>query len=202
MRMNRAVFLDRDGVINSLVYHRDKGIIDSPFTVGQFKIIPGARRAISKLKRLRLKVVVVSNQPGIAKGHFTMRTLGRMTDKMRRSLAAGGADVDGIYYCLHHPSARIRKYRSRCSCRKPRPGLLIRAAREMRLNLRNSFMIGDNISDMEAGKAAGCTTLFIGNWKCDHCRFMRAKKVTPDHIAVDVADAAAIIQKRLLEGRY
>lgn len=193
MRKERAVFLDRDGVINSVVYHRERGIIDSPFTVRQLKLIPGAASAIKKLNRLGLKVVVVSNQPGIAKGHFTTGTLKLMTEKMRKSLAAKGACVNGVYYCLHHPSARINKYRVRCSCRKPRPGLLIQASGEMRLDLRNSFMIGDNLSDIEAGGAAGCSTIFLGDWKCDRCRFMRARKIKPDHIAADIMEAVKII---------
>jgi len=193
-----GVFLDRDGVINSLVHKR--GVIDSPFTIRQFRLLPGVGTAVRRLNRLGLKVVVVSNQPGVAKGNFTAGALREMTEKMERGLRRSGARLDGIYYCLHHPQARIKKYRARCVCRKPMPGLLVRASREMGLDLRTSFMVGDNLTDIEAGKAAGCTTLFIGDWKCDICRHMKTKKVKPDHIARDIMDAVRIV-KKIVSGR-
>ena len=115
-----AVFLDRDGVLNRIIHHREIGVIDTPFTVAQFKLLPGAAEAVRRINRLGLKAVVVSNQPGIAKGHYTRRTLQAMTDKMIRLLARRGARLDGVYYCLHHPRAVVRAYRSRCACRKPR----------------------------------------------------------------------------------
>lgn len=193
-----GVFLDRDGVINSLVHKR--GVINSPFSARQFRLLPGVGTAVRRLNRLGLKVVVVSNQPGVAKGNFTAGALREMTEKMERGLLRSGARLDGVYYCLHHPQASLRRYRIRCHCRKPRPGLLRRAARELDINLRCSFMVGDNLTDIEAGKAVGCTTVFIGNWKCDVCRFMKAKKEEPDFIARDIADAVTII-KKYISGR-
>jgi D-glycero-D-manno-heptose 1,7-bisphosphate phosphatase len=202
MKMNkhRAVFLDRDGVLNRLVYQRRAGIIDSPFTARQFKLLPGAAAAVKKLNRLGLKTVVVSNQPGIAKGNFTSAMLDEMTRKMERDLGRQGARLDGIYYCLHHPQAASIRYRKRCRCRKPKPGLLRIAAKALNIDLRQSFMVGDNLTDVEAGKAAGCTTIFMGDWKCDWCRFMHAKKATPDYIVMDIATAVKTVQK-CLSGR-
>ena len=196
-RNSMGVFLDRDGVINRIIYHRDIGVIDTPFTVGQFELLPGAAGAIRRLNRLGVKVVVVSNQPGIAKGHFDRKTLDAMTEKMRRSLSRGGARLDGIYYCLHHPRAVKAAYRKRCACRKPRPGLLKKAARDLGIDLARSFMVGDSISDIQAGRAAGCRTLFLGNWKCDLCSFMQAKKVEPDFIVRDILGAARLIEKQV-----
>jgi len=193
MKKYRAVFLDRDGVINSLVHK--SGVIDSPFSARQFKLLPGVGIAVRRLNRLGMKIVVVSNQPGVAKGNFTAAALREMTEKMERGLGRAGARVDGIYYCLHHPQALLRRYRSQCRCRKPRPGLLLRGARELNIDLRRSFMVGDNLTDIEAGKAAGCATIFVGGWKCDQCRFMKEKKNAPDHIAADIMDAVTIIQK-------
>ncbi|MCX6353693.1 MAG: HAD family hydrolase [Candidatus Aureabacteria bacterium] len=193
MKKYRAVFLDRDGVINSLVHKR--GAVDSPFSARQFKLLPGAGMAIRKLNRLGVKVAVVSNQPGVAKGNFTAAALREMTEKMERGLGRAGARVDGVYYCLHHPQALLRRYRSQCRCRKPKPGLLLQAAKELTINLRQSFMVGDNLTDIEAGKAAGCATIFVGSLKCDQCRFMRAKKAMPDYIAADIMDAVRAIQK-------
>ena len=192
---NIAVFLDRDGVLNRLIYHREAGIVDSPFSARQFKLLPGAAEAVRELNRLGLAVAVISNQPGIAKGHFTRRDLDEMTAKMERGLAARGARLDGVYYCLHHPEARKARYRARCGCRKPRPGLLREAAGKLGVGLRRSFMVGDSIVDVQAGKAAGCTTVYLGNWKCDICRHMRAKKVKPDYIVPDLPAAVRLIRR-------
>lgn len=195
MRKARAIFLDRDGVLNRIIHHRDIGVIDTPFTVTQFRLMPGASETVRRINRLGLKAIVVSNQPGVAKGYFSRRTLRAMTEKMVRALARGGACLDGVYYCLHHPCAVVRAYRARCTCRKPLPGLLRKAACELGIDLASSFMVGDSISDIQAGKAAGCTTIFIGDWKCDICRYMRAKKVEPDYIARDILDAVRIVEK-------
>jgi D-glycero-D-manno-heptose 1,7-bisphosphate phosphatase len=194
-RKNRAVFLDRDGVLNRIVYHRDIGVIDTPFTVGQFTLLPGAARAIREINRLGLKAIVVSNQPGIAKGHFSHRTLDEMTSKLERNLKRAGARLDAIYYCLHHPHAVKRAYRKRCACRKPNPGLLKQAARKFNIALKDSFIIGDSITDIQAGKRAGCRTVLLGNFKCDLCKFMHAKKVKPDYIACDIIHAVALIRE-------
>lgn len=199
MAKHRAVFLDRDGVLNHLVYQRRTGIIDSPFTASQFKLLPGAGTAIKRLNRLGLKTVVVSNQPGIAKGNFTSAALEGMTRKMEKELGRQGARLDGIYYCFHHPQATSLRYRKRCRCRKPKPGLLEKAARELGIDLRQSFMAGDNLTDVEAGESAGCTTIFIGDWKCDWCRFMKKRNCAPDHIVPDLTAASKLIAK-ILEG--
>jgi D-glycero-D-manno-heptose 1,7-bisphosphate phosphatase len=197
MKNRRAVFLDRDGVLNRLVYQRRTGMVDSPFTARQFKLLPGAGAAVRKLNRLGLKTVVVSNQPGVAKGNFTAAALDGMTRKMDRELGRQGARLDGIYYCLHHPQAAPTRYRKRCRCRKPKPGLLRDAARALDIDLRQSFIVGDNLTDIEAGKSAGCTTIFIGDWKCDWCRFMRERNRTPDHIVPDLPAASRLIAKIL-----
>jgi D,D-heptose 1,7-bisphosphate phosphatase len=200
MKKQRAVFLDRDGVINRIVYHRELGIIDTPFTVGQFRLLPGVAQAIRKINRLGLKAVVVSNQPGIAKRHFSHKTLVDMTKKMERAMKRGGAYLDAIYYCLHHPQAVNPAYKRRCPCRKPNPGLLKRGAEELKIDLKSSFLVGDGIPDIQAGRRAGCRTILIGNWKCDLCKLMEAKKLKPDYIASDILDAIRFIEKNLKIG--
>jgi histidinol-phosphate phosphatase family protein len=197
MKGSAAVFLDRDGVLNRILYHRDIGVIDTPFTAGQMRLLPRAAEAVKKINGLGLKAVVVSNQPGIAKGHFDSRTLRAMTEKMVRSLKRGGARLDGIYYCLHHPEAVDPSHRRACSCRKPQPGLLKKAARELDIDLSASFMVGDSIADIQAGAKAGCTTILIGRMKCDLCRLMQDEKVEPDHVVPDVLTAAKLIANLL-----
>ncbi|MFC1988432.1 D-glycero-alpha-D-manno-heptose-1,7-bisphosphate 7-phosphatase, partial [Chloroflexota bacterium] len=141
--MNRAVFLDRDGVINELVYFEEPGIIDSPFTVEQLRLFPWVGEAINSLTEAGYKVSIVSNQPGIAKGHLSQPTFEKIEQKMKGDLLQNGASVDGEYYCFHHPDAMIDSLRINCECRKPKPGLLFRAARELNVDLSQSWMVGD-----------------------------------------------------------
>ena len=197
MATRRAVFLDRDGVINPLIYHRDAGIVDSPFTARQFTLLPRAGRAIRLLNDLGLPVVVVSNQPGIAKRHFTASTFHLINAKLRAAVASAGARLDGVYYCLHHPESKVRSLGVRCACRKPRIGLLTRAARELGLDLERSYMVGDGLSDMEAGLRAGCRTIFIGKWKCEHCQFIRPPASRPALQAGNLWEAAQLIRSEL-----
>ncbi|MBS1849817.1 MAG: HAD family hydrolase [Acidobacteria bacterium] len=193
----RAVFLDRDGVINPLIYHRDAGIVDSPFTLAQFRILPGVPRAIRLFNRLGLAVVVVSNQPGVAKKHFGVSLLRQFNAKLTAELAPWGAHIDAIYYCLHHPDSRVAELRKRCLCRKPGTGMLRRAARELHLALASSYMVGDGLTDIEAGSRAGCRTVFIGRWKCEHEAFIRPRSLRPDLIAPDLWRAARLIRTDL-----
>jgi D-glycero-D-manno-heptose 1,7-bisphosphate phosphatase len=192
-----AVFLDRDGVINPLIYHRDVGIVDSPFTPAQFTVLPRVPKAIRLLNDMELAVVVVSNQPGIAKGHFSLQTLRKFDRKLRAVLARAGAHLDATYYCLHHPDATNKKYRKRCSCRKPGPGMLLRAARELNLSLKDCYMVGDGLTDIEAGNRAGCRTIFVGRWKCEHCNFIRPTNLRPTFAAKDLWEAVSLIHSEL-----
>jgi D-glycero-D-manno-heptose 1,7-bisphosphate phosphatase len=192
-----AVFLDRDGVINPLIYHPDHGIVDSPFTLSQFTLMPGVARAIRLLNDLGLIVVVVSNQPGIAKRHFSAEMLRSFDRKMKNALKRHGAHVDAVYYCIHHPQAAIRKYRQVCPCRKPRPGMLKQAAHDLNLSLPDSFMVGDGLTDIEAGHRAGCRTIFVGRWKCEHCQFIRPSSLRPNLIAKDLWEASQLIRAQL-----
>ncbi len=193
----RAVFLDRDGVINPLIYHRDAGIVDSPFTVNQFTVFPCVPKAIRVLNDMGVAVVVVSNQPGIAKGHFTLQTLRAFDRKLQAALARAGAHIDATYYCLHHPDAINKKYRTRCSCRKPRPGMLRQAGRDLNLSLNECYMVGDGLTDIEAGSRAGCRTVFIGRWKSEHCHFIRPASLRPTLVAKDLREAVSLIRAEL-----
>jgi histidinol-phosphate phosphatase family protein len=183
-------------VINRILYHRELSIIDTPFTVKQFKLLPKAASAIRLLNRCGLKVFVVSNQPGVAKGHFDYRTLEGMNRKLARALGRERARLDGIYYCLHHPQARLRRLRRICSCRKPRIGLLLQAAREHGVDLKRSYMVGDGLTDIQAGRKAGCVTIFVGNWKADICQFMAKRGVKPDAVAGSLWEAARLVFRR------
>jgi D,D-heptose 1,7-bisphosphate phosphatase len=191
--MNRAIFLDRDGVLNELVYHQEQEVIDSPFTVRQFKLLPGVAEAIKLIRQAGYLSVVVSNQPGIAKGQMTVAMFAQIKKKMKTELGQAEASVDGEYYCLHHPEAVVDELRGNCDCRKPAPGLLLKAAQDMNIDLGQSWLVGDNLSDIKAGKSAGCRTVLIGKMKCELCRLMEEQKATPDHISVNLLEAAKYI---------
>lgn len=193
--MDSAVLLDRDGVINELIYYPEHEIIDSPFTVGQFKLRPGVAQAIKPLNQRGYKVIVVSNQPGVAKNHFTLETLRAMDAKMKAELSAQGASVDGIYYCLHHPEGENSQYRATCACRKPQPGLLLQAAREFGLDLGQCYMVGDSLTDIKAGKEVGCRTLLISRMKCELCQLMDEEGIKPDAIVSDLMEAERAIAR-------
>ncbi|MBN2097982.1 MAG: HAD family hydrolase [Dehalococcoidia bacterium] len=194
--MNKAVFLDRDGVVNRLIYHQESGIIDSPFVVSQFQLLPGVGEAISRLNTLGYKVIVVTNQPGIAKNHFSLDTLQRMHRLMQDELKASRAVLDGIYYCPHHPEGENPAYRMVCQCRKPAPGLLMRAAQDFHLNLAECYLVGDSLTDIQAGQRAGCRTVLLGKMKCEVCNLMDEQRVKPDAIAGSLAEAVTLILTR------
>ena len=128
--MRPAVFLDRDGTINEQM-----GYINH---LSRFRLLPRAGEAIRLLNEQNIPVVMVSNQSGVARGYFPISLLEEVHDKMRQMLARQGAHVDGIYVCPHHPQAELSEYAMQCDCRKPKPGLLIRAARELGLDLVHS----------------------------------------------------------------
>jgi len=197
--MRKAALLDRDGVINSYVYNPDFGTIDSPSSPDQFELLPGVGDAVARLNRLGLLVVVISNQPGIAKGKFTPALLDRVTSKMRGSIAERGGKLDAIYYCLHHPEASLSAYRMRCECRKPRPGLLLRAARELHIDLENAYMIGDGITDIQAGIAAGTKTIYVGQRKEYVMDAFEKHSIQPDCYVPSLEGAVTVIEEQIKE---
>ena len=144
--MNRCVFLDRDGTIA-----KDVPYCPSP---EQFELLPGAGEGIRQLNTVGFKVILITNQSGIGRGYFTEAALGLVHEKMKADLAISGAHLDGIYYCPHHPD-------DNCDCRKPKPKLILLAAQEHDIDLKQSYFVGDTADDIAAGKAAGCKTFLI-----------------------------------------
>lgn len=192
---NKAIFLDRDGVVNEIVYHKEMGIIDSPFTADQIKVFPDVGKAINKLKKIGYKIILVSNQPGIAKDHFDLEMFYKMQKKIQSELKKQDTELDAEYYCLHHPYAKNKKYKIECDCRKPKPGMLIKAAKDHNIDLAKSWMIGDGIWDISAGQSAGCKTILIGRLKCDLCKYMEDENVKPDYIKPNLYKASLIIEQ-------
>jgi D-glycero-D-manno-heptose 1,7-bisphosphate phosphatase len=190
----RAALLDRDGVINALVYHQEAGIVDAPFTREQFELLPRVPAAIRALNDLGLRVAIVSNQPGIAKGHLKARMLKTFERMMIAGIRKEGGHIDRIYYCLHHPEAKVAKLRQRCRCRKPETALLEQAAADLQVSLSECYMIGDGIPDLLAGSRAGCRNIFVGRWKCEICQFTEAPHLRPAFVAKDLWEAVELIR--------
>lgn len=181
---NTAVFFDRDGTLIN-----DPGYLNHP---DQVQLLDGAAEALRELKGLGYQTVVVSNQSGVARGIVTEEMLEKIHERLRELLAAKGASLDKIYYCPHHPDGVIDEYRKDSDWRKPRPGMLLAAAREMDIDLAKSWMIGDTERDVEAGRSAGCRTILISTTRSE---YGYPEKSRPDHVAVNMREAVNIVKK-------
>jgi D,D-heptose 1,7-bisphosphate phosphatase len=148
-----AVFLDRDGTINEEIGYMDR--------LEKLRLIPGAAEAIRLINESGLKTVVVTNQSGVARGMFDEGLVHQVNARLREMLRAEGAAIDGIYFCPHHPTAGREDYLRACDCRKPAPGLLLRAAEDLQIDLARSYMVGDTIKDIEAGTRAGAKGILV-----------------------------------------
>jgi D,D-heptose 1,7-bisphosphate phosphatase len=176
----KAVFLDKDGTL----------IEDIPYNVDPQKIrlTPGAVEALSLLHENGYALIVVSNQSGVARGMFPERALREVERSLRCQLAAYDVPLAGFYYCPHHPEGSVDCYAVACRCRKPAPGMLRRAAAELGIDLAESWMIGDILDDIEAGRLAGCRTMLIDNGNETEWRPGRLRQ--PHHRGADLAEAA------------
>jgi D-glycero-D-manno-heptose 1,7-bisphosphate phosphatase len=148
-----AVFLDRDGTINV-----EKNYLIDPT---EFDFIPGVPEALKKLQDAGYLLVVVTNQSGVARGYFSEAQVSKLHEYMLDLLSEAGVALAGIYICPHHPTAGVGDYRLDCNCRKGKPGMLHRAARDLNIDLQKSFMVGDKTADIQAGQAAGCKTILV-----------------------------------------
>ena len=171
----RAVFLDRDGVLNANIERYGRPV--APWRLEDFKILPRVPEAVSELKRAGFVIVVVTNQPDIATGRTSLTTLVAMHDELRRRVA-----IDEIRVCPHVDA-------DACACRKPKPGMLVDAAADHSITLERSWLVGDRWRDIAAGHAAGCRSILVGNWDGDVPLGMR-----PAHVRVkSLPDAVTVI---------
>ena len=156
--MRPAVYLDRDGVLVA-----DTDLLTRP---EEFRILPGVPESLARLHRHGFALVVVSNQPVVARGLITEAEVVALHDHLQALLSQAGAPrLEGWYFCPHHPDATLSQFRAACDCRKPQPGLLLRAAQDQGLDPAASFMVGDRITDIIAGARAGCRTVLVRTGK-------------------------------------
>jgi histidinol-phosphate phosphatase family protein len=181
-QLRSAVFLDRDGTINREVTH-----LKSP---DQVELLPGTAAAIRRLNRSGTLAVVVTNQPVVARGDVSLEGLGRIHARLESQLGAGGAFLDGLYFCPHHPDkgfpGEVPELKGHCNCRKPEPGLIDKACRDLGIGRNDSWMVGDTTSDVEAGRRAGLRTVLL---RSGHAGTDAKHATRPDYTAPDLADA-------------
>jgi D-glycero-D-manno-heptose 1,7-bisphosphate phosphatase len=195
MKKNTAVFLDRDGVINEEV-----GYLDS---LDKLKVIPSAYEAIKSINESGMKAVVITNQAGIAKGLFTEEFVEKTNAYLQAILSQRGAYIDNFYYCPHHPTEGKEPYRQICDCRKPAPGMLLRAAQDLNIDLKKSYFVGDRFRDMEAAKKAEVTGILVktgygSELMQDNGPDLATDESKPDFIAADILEAVRWILDRLI----
>lgn len=187
----KAAFLDRDGVLNEIVYNEDIEQMDSPLKPDQLKLIEGAAEAVQALKDAGYYVFVVTNQPAAAKGKAKLETLFDINRRLRE-LVPG---IDDVFVCFHHPKgssfSKEKELIGQCDCRKPKTGLIRQAWLKYAVDMQASFMAGDSFTDVECATAAGLKAVFIGDFKCDAC--IRLKEKKPDIIAPDLLSAVKMI---------
>ena len=191
-RMNPAVFLDRDGVLVEDV--------DLLTRAEDFVILDGVPRALDCLKRAGFRLVVISNQTVVARGLATENDVRALNVRLQQLLEqACGVRLDAWYFCPHHPNATLPAYRVNCDCRKPKPGLLLRAAREHALDLAASFAVGDRITDIIAGTRAGCRTILVQTGKHLDLPIQTGEpldlSIEPDYTCADLEAATRWILK-------
>ena len=191
----RAIFVDRDGVLNDLVYDEEEGRTSSPVSAKELRVFPFVAESVKKLKGMGFLIIVISNQPGVAKRQFTQAELKRMSSKIGRELASKGTSLDAEYYCLHSPDGLVKELRVTCECRKPKPGLLLKAAKEMSIDLPGSYFVGDGLIDVEAGKKAGCKTILVGHMTTFLAKMIEERDAAPDYMVHTLKDVPALLAK-------
>lgn len=178
--MQRAVFLDKDGTL----------IDDVPYNVdpARIRLAPGAAEGLPRLHAAGYRLIVISNQSGIARGYFPEEALQAVHDRLLQLVGELGVPLDGFFYCPHHPEGTVPAYAVACDCRKPEPGLIRLAAREQEIVLEESWFIGDILDDIEAGRRAGCRTVLIDNG--NETEWKRSPLRRPHLVVRDLEDAA------------
>ena len=179
---HRAIFLDKDDtIIPNIPYNVDPDLITLTEGVGE---------TLYKLQAEGYLLVIITNQAGVARGYFAEEAIAGVETRVRALLAPYGVHIDGFFYCPHHPEGTVEPYAIQCGCRKPQPGLLLRAAGALNIDRSRSWMIGDSASDIQAGRKAGCTTILFAQY-CDKEKDSHAS--SPDFVVDTFQEIAQII---------
>lgn len=193
--MKKAIFLDRDGIINKMVFNHKENVYDSPQSPFEVELVDGIEQIISWANKRSIPVIEVTNQPGIAKGKQNRLTLESIEKRVHNLLGEKGVKVDGVYRCLHHPLGVVPKLTRKCSCRKPKPGLLKKAAEDFKINLSKSVMIGDGAVDVEAGNAVGAKTIILLHNHDLPEKIIASQKALADYRIIALSEIIPILEK-------
>jgi len=185
--MNKAIFLDRDGVINE----------NRPFIHNMENVIfiKGALKALKLISDFEYKSIIITNQPVVGRGICTEKEYSKFSEDYINLLKENGVTIDAVYSCYHHPTHGKGKYLKDCICRKPKPGMLLKAKKKLDINMKESFMIGDKRSDILAGKRAGCKTILVKTG-CGGKGGTEDLDVQSDYISDDLLSAVNMILKK------
>ena len=190
MSGGRAVFLDRDGVLNRNVFNPATGAYESPHRVEDFAMLPGVVEALQRLQAAGYGLVLVTNQPSYAKRKTTLGATAAIHRRLADTLEGAGIQFLAFYYCLHHPDGVVPEYSRRCECRKPSPYFLLQAKARFGLDLAHSWMVGDRETDIQCGRAAGVRTIRIA---ADHSVAQSCGRTAADLTTRDLAAAVALL---------
>jgi D-glycero-D-manno-heptose 1,7-bisphosphate phosphatase len=182
--LRAAVFLDKDGTL----------VVNEPYSVAaeRLRLAPGAAEALASLASLGYLLFVISNQSGVARGLFSEADLGPVEQRLRALAGEAGVPIAGFYYCPHHPAGTVPRYAVACSCRKPEPGMILRAAAEHGVDLAASWMIGDILDDVEAGRRAGCRSVLVDS--DGETEWVLTEDRVPHAVVGDLPEAARLIE--------
>ncbi len=177
-----ALFLDRDGVINALPPHRYVARWE------EFRFLSGVLSSLRRLRRAGWRVVVLSNQAGVGRGLVSHSQLREITRKMQDAVRRAGGRIDAVFYCVHKPEAY-------CACRKPKTGMIRRACRRLAIDPANSFVVGDNVTDIQMGRSAGCTTILVLTGMTPRSA-LRKLSTRPNHVSRNLPEAVRWIFRK------
>ena len=181
--MKKAVFIDKDGtLIKNVPYNVNPRLVELEKNAG---------KALKLIKENGFLIIIISNQAGVAKGYFTLKDLDKINKQIQELLSPWNVSINDFYYCPHFFTGEKTEYSIDCNCRKPKPGLLLQAAKGYNISMQNSWMAGDILHDVEAGKLAGCRTILIDNG--NETEWLLNKNRTPDYKVTDLMEAAEII---------
>ena len=195
---NKAIFLDRDGIIIKMHYDENFGIIDTPLAVKEIKFVPGIFGLLRHARKLGYLLILISNQPGVGIKKISLKRHNEIKNYVTQTLKKQGIVLNGEYYCMHHPYAQIPKYKQECECRKPKVGLFVQASKKLNIDLKQSWMIGDGVNDIIAGYRAGCKTVLVGNiLEAEYLRILEEKlgNIKPNFLVKNIKEIQNIITK-------